>query len=121
MHTVEVPASTSVRSVGSSSTLPAAPGRAEGHQRRRRQLQLLGARRKNSSSLGLAWIAALDPVHAEAVELLGDAQLVVDGERDALELDAVAQGGVEDLDGIGPVGVADGRPAGGRGFGGVTR
>ena len=30
--------------------------------------------------------AALDAVHAEVVELLGDAQLVVDGERDALEL-----------------------------------
>jgi hypothetical protein len=40
-------------------------------------------------------------VHAEVVELLGDAQLVLDGERDALELAAVAQRGVEDLDGLG--------------------
>ena len=43
--------------------------------------------------------AALDVVHAEEVELLGDAQLVVDGRRDALDLQAVAQRGVEDLDG----------------------
>ena len=42
--------------------------------------------------------AALDVVHAEVVELLGDAQLVVDGERDALDLAAVAQRRVEDLD-----------------------
>ena len=37
-------------------------------------------------------------MHAEQVELLGDAQLVVDGRRDALDLEAVAQCGVEDLD-----------------------
>ena len=43
--------------------------------------------------------AALDEVHAEVVELLGDAQLVLDGRRDALDLQAVAQGRVEDLDG----------------------
>ena len=42
-------------------------------------------------------IATLDVVHAEVVELLGDAQLVVDGERQALELAAVPQGRVEDL------------------------
>jgi hypothetical protein len=39
-------------------------------------------------------------VHAEPVELLGDSQLVVDGEGDALELAAVAQRGVVDLDGL---------------------
>jgi hypothetical protein len=38
-------------------------------------------------------------VHAEVVELLGDAQLVVDGERDPLDLGAVAQRRVEDFDG----------------------
>ena len=43
-------------------------------------------------------VAALDPVHAEPVELLGHRQLVLDGERDALELGAVAQRRVEDLD-----------------------
>ena len=42
--------------------------------------------------------AGLDEVDAEPVELLGDAQLVVDGERDALELAAVAQRRVVDLD-----------------------
>ena len=35
---------------------------------------------------------------AEVVELLGDAQLVVDGRRHALDLQTVAQGGVEDFD-----------------------
>ena len=43
-------------------------------------------------------VAALDPAHAEPVELLGDPELVLDGERDALELGAVAQRRVEDLD-----------------------
>ena len=42
--------------------------------------------------------AALDPGDAQVVELLGDAQLVVDGERDAFELRAVTEGRVEDLD-----------------------
>jgi hypothetical protein len=37
-------------------------------------------------------------VHAEVVELFGDAQLVVDGGGDALDLHAVAQRRVEDLD-----------------------
>src|SRR5207248_942564 len=39
----------------------------------------------------------LDVVNPEMVELLGDSQLVVDGEGDALALAAVAQRGVEDL------------------------
>jgi hypothetical protein len=37
-------------------------------------------------------------VDAQEVELLGDAQLVVHRCRDALDLQAVAQRGVEDLD-----------------------
>ena len=41
--------------------------------------------------------AALDEVDAEVVELLSDPQLVVDGRRHALHLEAVPQGGVEDL------------------------
>ena len=42
--------------------------------------------------------AALDEVDAEPVELLGDPQLVLDGERQPLELAAVAQRRVVDLD-----------------------
>ena len=42
--------------------------------------------------------AALDVVHAEVVELLGDAQLVLHRRRHALDLQAVAEGGVEHLD-----------------------
>ncbi len=45
--------------------------------------------------------AALDVVHAEVVELLGNAQLVVDRGRHAFHLQAVAQGGVEHFDGAG--------------------
>src|SRR5262249_46850201 len=45
--------------------------------------------------------ARLDEVDAEPVELFGDAQLVVDGQRDALELRAVAQRRVVDLDASG--------------------
>ena len=40
--------------------------------------------------------AALDVVEAEGVEGLGDAELVLDGEVDALALLAVAEGGVEE-------------------------
>ena len=40
----------------------------------------------------------LDVVDAEVVELLGDPQLVLDGERDALELRPVPQRRVVDLD-----------------------
>src|SRR5207248_6451301 len=43
---------------------------------------------------------ALDVVDAQPVELLGDAQLVVDREGDALELAPVAKGGVEHLDAL---------------------
>ena len=42
--------------------------------------------------------AALDEVDAEPVELLGDPQLVLDGERQPLELTPVAQRRVVDLD-----------------------
>ena len=42
--------------------------------------------------------AALDVVHAEGVEPVGDPQLVGDRERDAVPLRAVAQRGVVDLD-----------------------
>ena len=76
-----------------------APGRAERHHRRRREVELgLGALEELVVLRVGARVAALDVVHAEVVELLGDAQLVVDGERDAFELRAVAQRRVEDLD-----------------------
>ena len=42
--------------------------------------------------------ATLDEVDPEDVELLGDAQLVLDGGGDALDLQAVAERRVEDLD-----------------------
>ena len=41
---------------------------------------------------------ARDVAHAQAVELLGDGQLVGDGEVEALLLGAVAQGGVVDVE-----------------------
>src|SRR5690606_31201782 len=66
-------------------------GRAEGELGRRppEELLVLG--------VGLR-VAALDPADAEVVELLGDAELVVDRQGDALELGAVPQGRVEDVD-----------------------
>ncbi len=45
--------------------------------------------------------ARLDVVHAEPVELFGDAQLVFNGEGDPLELRSVPQGCVVDLDPFG--------------------
>ena len=99
MHTALVLASSRCCSVWSSSTLP----------RGRRvdpkatnvavvELELgLGAG-EELDVLGVgAGPAALDELDAEVVELLGDAQLVVDGRRDTLDLEAVAQRGVEDL------------------------
>ena len=44
--------------------------------------------------------AALDPLDAELVELLGDAHLIGDGEGDALHLGAVAEGGVVELNSV---------------------
>ena len=81
-----------------------APRRAEGHQRARVEAQLVAGPPEELVVLGVgARPAALDVVDAQPVELLGDAQLVVDGEGDALQLAAVAEGGVEDLDGLDPV------------------
>ncbi len=73
--------------------------RAERHQRRRGQVQFVLGTGEELDVLGVgAGPAALDEVHAEQIELLGDAQLVVDRCRDTLHLEAVAQCGVEDLD-----------------------
>jgi len=76
-----------------------APGRAERDERRGRELELRPRPGEELDVLGVgAGPAALDVVDAEVVELGGDAQLVLDRRRDALDLQAVAQGGVEDLD-----------------------
>ncbi len=75
------------------------PGGAEGHERGRVELELGRGAPEERRVLGVGpGVPALDPLHAEVVELLGHPQLVVHGERDALELAAVAQRGVEDLD-----------------------
>ena len=81
------------------------PRRAEGHQRRRAELQLLLGPGEELDVLRVgAGPAALDEGDAEVVELLGHPQLVVDRERQPLLLAAVAQDGVEDVDRLGQVG-----------------
>ena len=75
-------------SAASSRTRPA--GRSQGATRRR-------PGRRTRRPWGWRPPAALDVVHAEAVEFPGDAQLVLDGQRDAFELAAVPQRGVVDL------------------------
>ena len=76
-----------------------APGRPERNQRRGRQVEFaLGAGEELDVLRVRARPATFDEVHAEQVELLGDAELVVDGRRDALDLEAVSQCGVEDFD-----------------------
>ena len=80
--------------------LPLDPaGRAERDEGRGGELQLGHGPTEELFVLRVrAGPATLDPGDAEVVELLGDAQLVVDGEGDALELRAVTEGRVEDLD-----------------------
>ena len=100
MHTAGVPASTRLRSVASSSTLPRGrrvEPKATSVDGGQRELALGAGEELDVLGVG-ARPAALDEVDAEDVELLGDAQLVLDRGRDALDLEAVAQGGVEDLD-----------------------
>ena len=103
MQTASVLAFTRWRRTSSSSAPhPGAPGRAEGHQRGRGQAQLGRGPGEELLVLGVgAGPSALDEGHAEVVELLGHPQLVVDGERQPLLLRAVAQRGVEDVDGLG--------------------
>jgi hypothetical protein len=75
------------------------PGGAERDERRRLEAQLLGRAGEELDVLRVgAGPAALDVVDAEVVQLLGDAQLVLDRGRHALDLHAVAQRRVEDLD-----------------------
>jgi hypothetical protein len=76
-----------------------AAGRAEGRQLGVLELDLLGAGEELDVAGVGARPAAFDVGHAEALELGGDAQLVIDGEMNALPLRAVAEGGVIDFDG----------------------
>ncbi|MEY3851103.1 MAG: hypothetical protein RI910_83, partial [Verrucomicrobiota bacterium] len=73
--------------------------RSEGRQFGMLELDLLRA----GEELDVAGIgarpAAFDVGHAEAFELSGDAQLVINGEMNALPLRAVAEGGIIDFDG----------------------
>ena len=100
MHDVDTPLPTSAASVGSMSTRPSGlrvePKATSVAVCRCRSV---AARRKNSASRGWPAGSRLDPADAQPVELLGDPQLVLDGQRDALELGPVPQGGVEDVDG----------------------
>ena len=84
------------RVVGGAHVAP--PGHAEGRHlgvlealagEQLEELLLLGVRRRE---------AGLDEVHAERVERMGHAQLLAGGERHALALHAVTQGGVVDQD-----------------------
>ena len=73
--------------------------RAECDQRRGRQVELALGALEELDVLGIRpRPAAFDEVHAEQVELLRDAEFVVDRRRDALDLEAVAECGVEDFD-----------------------
>ena len=91
-------------------------GGAEGHQGGGPERQL---DRCPLEELGVLRVGSrpspLDEGHAQMVELLGDPELVVDGQREALLLGAVAQGGVEDVHRFGQDGelevVAPRRPA----------
>ena len=79
-----------------------APRRPERDERGRRELHLLRRAPEELVVLGVrAGPARLDVVDAEPVELLGDPQLVLDGQRDPLELRPVAQRRVIDLDAAG--------------------
>ena len=76
-----------------------AASRSERDQRRRRERQLvLGAGEELDVLRVGAGPTTLDELDPEQVELFRDAELVVDGRRDALDLQAVAQCGVEDFD-----------------------
>ncbi len=76
-----------------------ASGRPEGHEPRGLEFQLVGRAGEELVVLGIRpGPAALDPGHTQSVELRGDPQLVVHGERDPLELGSIAEGRVVDLD-----------------------
>ena len=96
------------------------PGGAEGHQRGPLEVQLL---RGPGEELGVLRVgprpSALDEGHPEVVELLGHPELVVHGQRQALLLGPVPQGGVEHVHRVGQGGQVEvvagpGPPARGR-------
>ena len=100
MQTVPTFASTRCRKVSSLSTLPLTR-RVDPNATSVlvRQLQLVGRAPEQFVVLRVgAGPTGLDVVDPEVVELLGDAQLVLDGERDALELRPIPQRRVVDLD-----------------------
>ena len=75
------------------------PRRPERDERRRGEVELVRSSGEELDVLGVGTgPSTFDEVHAEVVELLGDAELVLDGRRDTFDLQAVAEGGVEDLD-----------------------
>ena len=76
-----------------------AAGRPEGRQLGVLELDFLGAGEELDVTGIRARPAAFDVGHAEAFELGGDAQLVINGEMNALPLRAVAEGGIIDFDG----------------------
>ena len=85
--------------------------RPEGDQRRCRQLKVVRRAPEQLVVLRVrARPARLDVVDAEPVQLFGDAQLVLNGERDALELRAVPKCRVVDLDAFGSHSLRPGIP-----------
>jgi hypothetical protein len=76
-------------------------GGAEGHQLGVAEGDLLAGAAEELRVPGIgARPAALDEAHAELVQVTRDRELVGDGEVDALALRAVAQRGVEDVEGV---------------------
>ena len=83
--------------------------RAERNERRGRQVQFgLGPFEELVVLWVCSWPAAFDEGNAEPVELFSDPQFVVDGQRDALELAAIAQCRVVDVDCSRPGGIMNG-------------
>src|SRR4029077_1457364 len=77
-----------------------APGRAEGRDLRVLQADALDGAEELLVARVRARPAALDVVHAEVVEALRDAELVLERERDVLCLGPVAQRRVVELDAL---------------------
>src|SRR5262249_45312007 len=77
---------------------PGARRRAEGDDPRLLQRELRRRTEEGSVARIRSRPAALDVVDAEGVDLLGDRELCIDGQRDLLALAAVAQSRVVELD-----------------------
>src|SRR3989304_3299697 len=102
MVTTGGPAATPARGVagapGPRPGRPGPPGRPEGGDLRDLEHGVLDAAEEAQALRIGAGPAALDVVHAERVQTLGDANLVFHGEGDALALGAVAEGRAGTLD-----------------------